>query len=444
MSLGKKPKGLRPSSAAAANSAASGDIRKATVKAPASFKAGKTGARQPTRKASLPPKLTASFVMGVQRRPGKAAAAKARQHLRNQEGTYAIMLRDAATVDVATAASEAAKAAAAEAAGSAKAAAKAAAKANAVKASSVGAAADKGLSKQQIAKACGVVARMAAARKAMREAAEAATRARAAKERISVYTTAWKTMIDTAGTTGSWMGADGKRIVGDTLPVGHKLKQLLLTCGAQISEESCGLIFSQLGGTGSACDFESFMRLVCEYGANGSAAAASAEGKKKKQQQQQQPVRGSAAPSPLMSRSPLSKLTGSASKRKMGSPASPPKPIRWAEFREMLCDDSVIEGSGNSGGGGNSSGGSSSGGSSSGGGGGEGGESNSQPDADTFKAEAPTYVTDGEARLLFVRCGGSDEAGLLSRSDFDKAAASDLARRRRMGLEKVDAAALEC
>ena len=77
MSLGKKPKGLRPSSAAAANSAASGDIRKATVKAPASFKAGKTGARQPTRKASLPPKLTASFVMGVQRRPGKAAAAKA-------------------------------------------------------------------------------------------------------------------------------------------------------------------------------------------------------------------------------------------------------------------------------------------------------------------------------------------------------------------------------
>ena len=38
-------------------------------------------------------------------------------------------------------------------------------------------------------------------------------------------------MIESHGTTGAWMGADGKREVGDVLPVGHKLRQLLMTCG---------------------------------------------------------------------------------------------------------------------------------------------------------------------------------------------------------------------
>ena len=34
---------------------------------------------------------------------------------------------------------------------------------------------------------------------------------------------------------------------------------------ADLTEESCTLIFSQLGGAGSSCDYESFMRVVCEH-----------------------------------------------------------------------------------------------------------------------------------------------------------------------------------
>ena len=48
--------------------------------------------------------------------------------------------------------------------------------------------------------------------------------------------------------------------------------------------------------------------------------------------------------------------------------------------------------------------------------------------------ELPTGVSDDEARLLFERCGGNASDETLSRSDFERAAAADLARRKRKGL----------
>ena len=72
-------------------------------------------------------------------------------------------------------------------------------------------------------------------------------------------------MIEGAGVVGAWKDADGKRQVGDTLPVGNKLKQLCRTCGASVSDEALELIFAQLGGVGATCNFETFMRLMCEH-----------------------------------------------------------------------------------------------------------------------------------------------------------------------------------
>ena len=71
-------------------------------------------------------------------------------------------------------------------------------------------------------------------------------------------------MIESHGTTGAWMGADGKRELGDVLPVG--LAQAAANdVRADLTEESCTLIFSRLGDAGSSCDYESFMRVVCEH-----------------------------------------------------------------------------------------------------------------------------------------------------------------------------------
>ena len=474
-----KGKGLRPTTQADVNAAAgsSQDVdakssqgrkaasRKAESKAAAAgAQKKKSGAPAGGRRGAGPPKLTASFVMGVQRRPGTAAAAKKAKRLRDQEGAYAAMLKDAGTVKASTAAAAAARATALEAAAGARLAAKVAAKAAVHVKGEARVTGDKGLTRQQITKACGVVHRLAQARVALRETAAAETRARAAAERIARYKASWKAMIDTHGTTGAWIGADGKREIGDTLPVGHKLKQLLLTCGAQLSEEACGLIFAQLGGTGSSCDFDSFMRVVCEHGAGlpgGNPLSAPPPPTTPSRSRGLGASLGSSLGSSPLGAG-LSKLGSSTKRRLAGSPISPPKPIRWTQFRDMLVDDEALyqaalaakeaaeaaeradrASGGGSGGGG--SGGGSGGGGSGGSGGSGGGESSADGASDKAggASDADFCLTDIEARLLFARCGGNEEAGTLSRADFDKAAAADVARRRRMGLQAADPA-LEC
>ena len=466
-----KGKGLRPTTQADVNAAAgsSQDVdakssqgrkaasRKAESKAAAAgAQKKKSGAPAGGRRGAGPPKLTASFVMGVQRRPGTAAAAKKAKRLRDQEGAYAAMLKDAGTVEASTAAAAAARATALEAAAGARLAAKVAAKAAVHVKGEARVTGDKGLTRQQITKACGVVHRLAQARVALRETAAAETRARAAAERIARYKASWKAMIDTHGTTGAWIGADGKREVGDTLPVGHKLKQLLLTCGAQLSEEACGLIFAQLGGTGSSCDFDSFMRVVCEHGAGLPGGNPLSAPPPPTTPSRSRGLGSSLGSSPLGAG--LSKLGSSTKRRLAGSPISPPKPIRWTQFRDMLVDDEALyqaalaakeaaeaaERADRASGGG-SSGGGSGGGGSGGSGGSGGGESSADGASDKAggASDADFCLTDIEARLLFARCGGNEEAGTLSRADFDKAAAADVARRRRMGLQAADPA-LEC
>ena len=51
--------------------------------------------------------------------------------------------------------------------------------------------------------------------------------------------------------------------------MGYKLKVLMRQCGVMLSEEAFTLKFaSELGGTGSMCDYETFMRFVCEHDAS--------------------------------------------------------------------------------------------------------------------------------------------------------------------------------
>ena len=450
MAVGK-PKGLRPSSAANANVAAagpSGVSKQSTDKsekrkmAAADKKDGNRGVA--AKKSNAPPKLTASFVMGVQRRPGTTAAAKKARRLRSHEGPYMVMVKDAATVDSAAAAVVAARAAALEAVSSARVAAKAAAKAATHAKGEARVTADqKGLTRQQIIKACGVVSRLAHALSALRDTEAAEARARLAAERLARYTASWMAMIESHGTTGAWMGADGKREVGDVLPVGHKLRQLLMTCGADLTEESCTLIFSQLGGAGSSCDYESFMRVVCEHSpgvadASGAATSTSRGGRAVLKRTASSIFK--AASSPLTPQRSSPKLGGSSSKKRLtGSPASPPQQIRWVEFRAMIVDDKAIakartakaladmadSDSVRNGRGGAS-------------------EAATSSDPTCGLLEGVASLLDSEARLLFLRCGGNEEYGSLGRSEFEKAVAADQARRKRLGLTKADPASLEC
>lgn len=56
----------------------------------------------------------------------------------------------------------------------------------------------------------------------------------------------------------------GKSWSDETVAVGHKLKQLIRSCGHTLSEDALNLLFSSLGGTGSSVDFSTFMSvMVC-------------------------------------------------------------------------------------------------------------------------------------------------------------------------------------
>ena len=343
-----------------------------------------------------PPKLTASFVAGVQRRPVTRASAAKRDS--KASAMLAALLHDAASVDDAVAAAEAAATEATEAAACVRAAAMAAASGMSGTQPTISIASSipprNATCKRRggsaialvLSKACGAVARAVAARDAVHETAAAAARATGARERVQSYQSAWQSEIDASGVTGSWKNANGERQVGERVLVGHKLKQLVRSCGVALSEEAYASSFAEMGGVGSTCDYETFMRFVCEHDASPSATAH----KRRYETQQQHAAVRVAGGSPASNGSP-----GTPARRAQRARSSPLSaangrsrsrsavaPISWHEFLEML---------------------------------------DGPAGSDSLPDEA--------AWALFLRCGASKEARTIDRRSFAQAAAADEQRR---------------
>ena len=370
-----------------------------------------------------PPVLTASFVMGVQRRPltrQSSTLAQARG-----KSLYAELLKEAATVEQATAAAAAAEMAAEKAASELRSAALAAAaassgtqpkyKENATssiptrhvvvkkKASTINVA---------LSKACGAVARAAATRTAVATTAEAAAYAKTSKRRLDAYAAAWQSAIDASGVTGVWKTSDGTRKVGERLPVGHKLKVLMRQCGVMLSEEAFTLKFgSELGGTGSMCDYETFMRFVCEHDASDDARSHQQRCAKRERAQKLQqvvdstrtpsrssPSRLSSSSSPFSSsikrRSPLSSMK-SANKRWSSAPSKLSTSIEWDEWRQEVCFGSIPQ---------------------------------SAEEWVSDESSCAGMISEVAAKALMIKCGASEGSLRIDRKAFLQAAAADDAR----------------
>jgi hypothetical protein len=395
-------RGLRPSSAATAN--VGKPVNRATRASTAAAQLGKGKAEAALRAAALfekptkpkqkrgqrpvaPPAMTASYVMGVKRRPVPQKTRKAPI----DGGQYARLLREAASLDVANEAVAAAMAAAHESSAAVRGCALAAVaamktdgkdEARMAVATRLLAPAREPQQRQRqqqqqqhghrhggnmgalAIKACGTVARAVTVQAEARAAARAVARAEIAKRHLDVCAEAWEAMVAVAGSTGSTVTDSGKRSVVDTLPVGHKLKQLCRSCGANLSDEVFGLLFNQLGGVGAMVDFETFMHLLCEHSPmrepDGSEDAAST----------------------------TSRHSHSSSARER------PRPIRWSEFCMMVLG------------------------------------------ADGQESPERVALTEQELLALFRRCGASGQDGELDRQTFEGAASAEMERRARKQLKK--------
>ena len=218
-----------------------------------------------SKKAKPPPKMTASFVMGVQqanvRHPSRAkrrAEKEAAASTVHSSFLQAAQLAESSAV----ASQEAAKHAAKAVAEARQLAAKAAAAlkgADSLPNEAPGKYAAKEKEKaankaaKGPAKALKAAALVVAMRIALSETARLAAQTAEAQKQVQQFTAAWEAMV-------------GKSWGDETLPVGHKLKQLCKDCGATIADESFAVLVAKLGGLGSTVKFDRFLTVMVELG----------------------------------------------------------------------------------------------------------------------------------------------------------------------------------
>ena len=218
-----------------------------------------------TTRAKPPPKMTASFVMGVQqanvRHPSRAkrrAEKEAAASTAHSSFLQAAQLAESSAVASQEAAKHAAKAVAEARQLAAKAAAAlkgADSLPNEAPGKYAAKAKEKAANKaaKGPAKALKAAALVVAMRIALSEAAKLAAQTAEAQKQVQQFTAAWEAML-------------GKSWGDETLPVGHKLKQLCKDCGAAIAEESFAVIVAKLGGLGSTVKFDKFLTVMVELG----------------------------------------------------------------------------------------------------------------------------------------------------------------------------------
>ena len=218
-----------------------------------------------SKKAKPPPKMTASFVMGVQqanvRHPSRAkrrAEKEAAASTVHSSFLQAAQLAESAAVASQEAAKHAAKAVAEARQLAAKAAAAlkgADSLPNEAPGKYAAKAKEKAANKaaKGPAKALKAAALVVAMRIALSETARLAAQTAEAQKQVQQFTAAWEAMV-------------GKSWGDETLPVGHKLKQLCKDCGATIAEESFAVLVAKLGGMGSTVKFVKFLTVMVELG----------------------------------------------------------------------------------------------------------------------------------------------------------------------------------
>ena len=218
-----------------------------------------------SKKAKPPPKMTASFVMGVQqanvRHPSRAKRRAEKEAAAST--VHSSFLQAAQRAESAAVASqEAAKHAAKAVAEARQLAAKAAAAlkgADSLPNEAPGKYAAKEKEKaankaaKGPAKALKAAALVVAMRIALSETARLAAQTAEAQKQVQQFTAAWEAMV-------------GKSWGDETLPVGHKLKQLCKDCGATIADESFAVLVAKLGGLGSTVKFVKFLTVMVELG----------------------------------------------------------------------------------------------------------------------------------------------------------------------------------
>jgi hypothetical protein len=218
-----------------------------------------------TTRAKPPPKMTASFVMGVQqanvRHPSRAkrrAEKEAAASTAHSSFLQAAQLAESSAVASQEAAKHAAKAVAEARQLAAKAAAAlkgADSLPNEAPGKYAAKAKEKAANKaaKGPAKALKAAALVVAMRIALSEAAKLAAQTAEAQKQVQQFTAAWEAML-------------GKSWGDETLPVGHKLKQLCKDCGAAIADESFAVLVAKLGGLGSTVKFDKFLTVMVELG----------------------------------------------------------------------------------------------------------------------------------------------------------------------------------
>ena len=427
---------------ASAHGAGAGAKAAAPARKKSSTKSAKKE-KKGTKQCVPPPKLTASFVMGVQRRPVTRASAASRQP--RGATLLAALLREAASVEEALVAVEAARVEAVETAVAVR---------SMVSKEVVAASGTQPTIKRDacstipshnvggkkragavpiavaISRACGVVARVASAREALATSSEAAARATLAQERVERYMGAWTAAIEADGVTGGWKDTAGKRQVGQRIPVGHKLRQLCRGCGVALSDEEFTVQFGALGGVGGMCDLDAYLRFACEHDATPTAvlhnsrydreAAAAASAPAANEGMARSPASSKGSPGFVpkglagAAEGPLARARKKLAAGGVASPLKPERrskrvvpPISWDEFCEMLDGFSS-----------------------------EGAAAHAAASAAEAAAAAAAAsgaavsapVSSEGAWALFVKCGGSKESG-LDRRAFELASAADEGRR---------------
>lgn len=394
------------------------------AKAPKGKAKAAAARKNPRQPHDPPPKLTASFVMGVQQRPITRAMATRRQP--KGRLLFAALVREAESAATATAAATAAAAEAAEAEASLRTVAVAAASAASgtqPKIASITSSIPNGPPNGKkpkgpsvavaVSRACGAVSRAVSARTVVQETEMAAQRAAIAHARVERYRGAWQGAIENCGVTGSWKDSGGKRQLGSRVPVGHKLRQLCRACGVQMSDEAFGLAFESLGGIGAMCDVDAFLRFVSEHDTTADAAmhndryardaaasaAAASHGSPGSRSSSSFKGGGGSSSSELSpkgllraARRSLPRASppsggGGASGRQRSRSRAGPATIDWAEFRSMVSGNKASE----------------------------------APGEEALSKEA--------VWALFLKCGGCKETGKLDRKAFLQAAAVDEQRR---------------
>ena len=248
-----------------AGSAKKVQIKEALEDCDENVKPSKHAKIKKTTRAKPPPKMTASFVMGVQqanvRHPSRAkrrAEKEAAASTAHSTFLQAAQLAESSAVASQEAAKHAAKAVAEARQLAAKAAAAlkgADSLPNEAPGKYAAKAKEKAANKaaKGPAKALKAAALVVAMRIALSEAAKLAAQTAEAQKQVQQFTAAWEAML-------------GKSWGDETLPVGHKLKQLCKDCGAAIAEESFTVLVAKLGGLGSTVKFDKFLTVMVELG----------------------------------------------------------------------------------------------------------------------------------------------------------------------------------